>query len=46
MSTPSYYIYIYIYIYTQKESRENELGKNQFENIYEDSYKSPGVLYN
>ena len=33
------YIYIYIYI-----SKEDELGMIQFENISEDSNKSPGVL--
>ena len=37
-------IYIYIYIYIYIISKEDVLGMILFENIHEDSYKSPGVL--
>ena len=32
-------VYIYIYIYIQ-----DEIGMIRFENVQDDSYKSPGVL--
>ena len=37
-------LYIYIYIYIYIIPKEDELGMIPFENILEDSYKSPGVL--